>query len=300
MPTGSCRLCQQQAELKNSHVIPAFVFRWLRETSGNGHIRRMDEPNRRVQDGLKRYWLCTSCEALLNTSETSFATNLFHPYQTQSGAIFRYTDWLMRFCVSVSWRVLTYFLVETPITDIDETFHDYANEASSVWREFLLDQRRHPSQFQQHILPLDRIDSATFPLAPNINRYLTRAIDIDLCRSDSRSFIYSKIGRFVILGFINEPNPNQWKGTKVNVSGGIIEPKKYILPRAFGEFLNSKAERMASRLASISDNQNRKIEAAFRDNLDRFLGSDAFASMQADIELFGDSAFITRKPGDRP
>ena len=80
MKKGICRLCQQEAGLKLSHILPAFAFRWLKDSAGNAYIRRGMEPNRRVQDGLKYYWLCSSCEGLLNLSETAFATNLFYPY----------------------------------------------------------------------------------------------------------------------------------------------------------------------------------------------------------------------------
>jgi hypothetical protein len=97
MQQGTCRLCQQQAELKLSHILPAFIFRWLKETSGGGHLRHGMEPNRRIQDGLKRYWLCSPCEGRLNLSETAFATKLSHPYIEASGKQFTYSGWLIHF-----------------------------------------------------------------------------------------------------------------------------------------------------------------------------------------------------------
>jgi len=59
MPRGQCRLCQADADLQLSHILPAFVFRWLRESAGGNPIRNTSTPNLRVQDGLKRYWLCS-------------------------------------------------------------------------------------------------------------------------------------------------------------------------------------------------------------------------------------------------
>ena len=191
----------------------------------------------------------------------------------------------MHFCVSLSWRVLQFYLDEIPSSEWKSASLGHANEAEIVWREFLLHRRAHPGRFQQHILPLDRIEDATFQLPPNINRYLTRAIDMDICWGRERTFVYSKIGRFVFLGFVNEPDPNHWIGTKVNVSEGVIEPQKYTLPRVFGEFLNSKADRVASRLESISDVQKKKIEESFRGNLDRYIESDAFRAMSADVSI---------------
>jgi len=49
---ATCAFCGEHKDLKVSHVLPAFVFRWLRGRSGSGHLRDTDNPNRRVQDGL--------------------------------------------------------------------------------------------------------------------------------------------------------------------------------------------------------------------------------------------------------
>ena len=295
MPRGPCRLCKADSELQLSHILPAFAYRWLRESSGHGHIRASDEPNKRVQDGLKRYWLCSACEELFSRSETAFAGHLFHPYLAASGGIFPYSHWLLHFCASVSWRVLRFYLDEGHLTKWEPEALAHVSEAETVWREYLLGLHQHPGSFQQHLLPLDQIASASRELAPNINRYLMRAIHMDICRGSRSIFTYSKLGRFIILGFIHEPNPGHWRGTKVHATHGFIEPRKYVVPRALGEYLNEKARKMRDALASVSDRQHEKIDAAFRANVDRFVGSDAFAAMQADVEMFGYDAFSKRE-----
>jgi hypothetical protein len=63
---GTCAFCGEHKSLKDSHVLPAFVYRWLRTRSGTGHIRNTENPNRRVQDGLKFPWLCGDCESQFN------------------------------------------------------------------------------------------------------------------------------------------------------------------------------------------------------------------------------------------
>ena len=104
---GDCSFCAKNGELRDSHVLPAFVYRWLRKRSGTGHIRHTENPNRRVQDGLKLPWLCALCEAKFSQYETAFATKLFHPWNKGVVRI-NYTDWLLKFCTSVSWRVRSY------------------------------------------------------------------------------------------------------------------------------------------------------------------------------------------------
>lgn len=291
MPTGTCRLCKREAELQLSHVVPAFVFRWLRESSGNGHMRTTASPNLRVQDGPQKHWLCLECEARLGRSETTFATDLFHPYLAESGRRFRYGPSLLRFCVSVSWRNLLIQLEHLKEQDFTAQERSWIAQAELTWRQFLLEESSHPGSFRQFMLPLDRIESARRDLPPNINRYLMRAIDIDLCHGGQSLFTYTKLGRFVILGFINEPNPGHWVGGRVAANEGTIEPRHYTLPAPFGSYLMEKAGRVREAMQGVSLRQSAKIEQAFRANADQIVGSDFFEAMQADVEMFGSAAF---------
>lgn len=294
MPIGRCRLCGFESDLQLSHILPAFLYRWMRTTSGNSHLRYGGAPNKRVQDGLKYYWLCASCETLLSGSETAFANNLFYPYEKDESLRIAYDEWLLHFCVSVSWRVLRYYIEETPLeTEESDSFGRIA-EAESTWKAFLRGQRPHPGPFQQHLLPFSQIDSISSSLedlSPSLNRYLMRTIDMDFCRSDTMLCVFSKFGPFAILGFIREDRPSQWNGGKVHVRNGWIEPRKYKMPAAFFHYLNSKARKSAEILAGISPRQADKIDKAFHANKDHYVGSGEFLAMLNDIRLFGDAAF---------
>ena len=70
------------------------------------------------------------------------------------------------------------------------------------------------------------------------------------------------------------------------------------MPSAFAEYLNEKARKIREALAKMSDRQSDKVDAAFRANIDRFAGSDAFIAMQADVEMFGDEAFTELGPNE--
>lgn len=291
MSSGNCLLCGQESDLQLSHILPAFAFRWLRESAGNGHFRMGTNPNQRAQDWIKRHWLCSSCETVLSRSERSFATQLFHPYLDNSGARFHYGAWMIHFCTSLSWRVLRFYMEERSISDYPPETIEQINQAETVWREVLLGKRPHPGVHQQHVLPVDVAASLRGNFSPNINRYLARAIDMDLCHGDKTVFTYAKLGRFIVLGFVAEPEPGRWRGTKINANQGAIEPKTYVLPRAFGEYVNGKAQGMATLLESMSDQQHQKVDEAFRKNVDRYIDSDAFEAMRADVEMFGLAAF---------
>lgn len=302
MPRGCCRLCGVDADLQLSHILPAFVFRWMKETSGNGYLRSGQTPNRRVQDGLKFHWLCTSCENLLGRSEMIFADKLFYPYSRGESSRFIYSEWLLHFCVSVSWRVLHVHREQTGLNDYDQEAIASIDAAEATWREFLFGRIPHPGPFEQHLIPFDAIEFISFPnvdVSPNLNRYLMRTVDMDLIRTvDTETshrrkaiYVYAKLGRFAILGFVREEQRSRWQGTKVHVKKGVIEPRTYQLPRAFFEYMNGKARRTSELLASISPRQSETIDQSFRSNIDKYIGSDEFQAMQNDVRMFGDAAF---------
>lgn len=295
MPTGQCRLCKEEADLQLSHVLPAFVFRWLKESSGGGHLRASDAPNRRVQDGLKYHWLCSPCEELLSVSEGHFANRLFLPYTNDTTKRVAYSSWLMHFCTSVSWRVLRTAIERDQFDGWSPDSIARLHAADVAWREVLLRRRPHAGLLQQHMLPVDRIESASSnDLVPNINRYLMRAVQMDLCVAGEAIFTFAKLGRFIILGFVHEPKMERWKGTKVHATEGSIEPRNYQVPGILHTYLNEKANKMAEALRGMSDAQHNKVDSAFRNNVDRYIDSDAYDAMLADIEMFGDAAFSKR------
>lgn len=298
MSVGRCRLCDTESDLQHSHILPGFIFRWVRETSANGYLRQGMTPNKRVQDGPKRYWLCKSCEGLLNRSETAFAEKLFYPYINETFRIM-YEDWLLRFCVSVSWRVLCLYQEETQLeNNYGPKAIKHIAQAELTWRSFLLGKLPHPGRFHQHIIPVGAIESMSNPKidpSPNLNRYLMRTVGFDLCQNQTMILVYSKLPRFVILGFIHTECPNEWRGTQVRLKQGRIEPQKYHVPFTFIEYLNGRAHQQKEIAASISQRQREKSDQSFRKNVERFVGSDAFVAMQHDVEMFGDDAFCERQ-----
>lgn len=291
MSASDCHLCGVPSELQKSHIVPAFVFRWLRETSGNGHLRSNRNPNLRMQDGPKERWLCLTCEANFSRSEAAFANQIFHPYLQASGRRLRYGPWLLHFCVSVSWRTLRYHIQQKALNELSLYLSDRIGLAESAWRNYLLGNRLHPGEFRQHLVPMDQIQSASGELSPNINRYLMRAVQIDMCHGGNTLFTFTKLGRFMVLGFICEPSTSNWTGSRVNANQGTVEPRHYTMPAAFMGYLNDKANSLAGVTKALSERQKEKINNAFVSNMDRMIGSDFMTAMSADVEMFGSMAF---------
>lgn len=289
---GHCRLCLKWGELEESHIIPGFLYKWLKETSGTGFLRFGQNPNRRVQDGYKDYWLCSSCEDLFAKWESLFAEKVFHPLVNGQASTFTYQDWLLRFSVSLSWRVLLYIKETAGIAFFPDHLAQEAENAIARWAAFLLGQERNPGKYEQHMLPLDIIaDYTSGEMPPNINRYFLRSIDLDTVCSPSEAFVYVKLPHVMSVGFIHIKHPREWQGTKVHVQSGTLGSQKYVLPKKFGDYVLNQARRAKELLDSISGVQKTKIEQSLWKGIDKVPQSGSFKAMHADVELFGKDAF---------
>lgn len=290
---GICAFCNAEARLRDSHVLPAFVFRWLRGRSGTGHMRQTDNPNRRVQDGLKLPWLCSDCEARFSRYETAFATKVFHPWHAGTYKL-PYDNWLLKFCVSVSWRVLRYARGRNPDTTYTEDQEALMDDADARWRAFLLDEEPHPGAFEQHLLIFDMIEDTTVPDLPsNINRFLTGAVTLDIVGSDRSLMTFAKMGRFTIFGIIQKGSL-RWEGTKVHVKHGLLKPGKVVVPAPILGLLRDKAMLAGNFMASMSPAQRAKVDQHVIDNIEAFAASDQFASIAADARMFGEDAVLRK------
>lgn len=291
----TCRLCGETAQLLKSHVVPRFVFKWLRRTSGTGHLRSVEQPNLRVQDGIKRKWLCRQCEDIFQVDEQEFANNAFFPLVNGESSRIDYQEWMMRFCVSLTWRTALAAQQESDLRHCSSDLRNDTREAMTVWRDFLLRKVTNPGPFQQHFLPLSALASP-HPLAPpSINRYLLRSVDLDVLCSPREAIVWVKLPFFLILGWVKVQKPFQWKGTRLRVRKGQLLPGKTVLPGNVLQQLFDRAKRHQDALANISDTQEKKIDDAWRQDLDRAAESGSYEAMRHDVRLFGRSAFKRKR-----
>jgi hypothetical protein len=289
-----CRLCGEKKELQYSHVIPAFVYKWLKKTSGTGYLRFGMKPNKRAQDGLKFYWLCRNCEQKFCEWETAFSNKIFYPINQNTSANVQYTNWFLLFCVSVSWRVLTFYIEEGHLKNFTSEQIEVTKKTLQTWKEFLLGIRPHPDIYEQHFIPFDAIASHTMDqreMPANINRYILRAIDVDIVRGKRTAFTYTKMGRFIVIGFIIPPERRFWKNTKVHLNYGRITPTQYTLPTEFADYFFDKAKRSGAIFDELSTSQLVKIDKEFTKNIDRFANSESMVAMKHDVRMFGKAAF---------
>ena len=281
---GKCRLCGLNDQLQSSHVIPAFIFQWVRSTSATGHIRFGEMPNRRSQDGWKKYWLCSSCENQLSKSETAFANQLFYPFVEDRLSKPRYGPWLLKFCVSLSWRVLQCFDETDLLDDYTKAERKCFYEAERIWREYLIGYRPHPGHFRQHIYMVNAIAAAMAEVAPNINSHIMRHVAADVVKNKDVHLVYTKLPKIFIFGILRNDRASDWKGTKVSANGGII-PSSQTVPQEFYRYLNNKALNALRLQGSISQRQKEKIFSSLVSDPQKLVESDTLRAIELDVGL---------------
>ncbi|SDX41543.1 hypothetical protein [Paenibacillus sp. PDC88] len=89
-----CALCENESDLMQSHIIPKFVFRYLKKASFTGRLRNVSTPNNPLQDGDKMSLLCAQCESLFNANETQFANQVFFSFKKDGFNGLSYDVWL--------------------------------------------------------------------------------------------------------------------------------------------------------------------------------------------------------------
>lgn len=289
---SSCALCDESSELQDSHIIPSFIFEWLVNTSGTGFMRFGESPNLRVQDGWKPKMLCADCEQKFSLWEKRFADNCFYPIINGEKNQIRYEAWMLKFATSVSWRVLRSFKAIGGLDGFPENILSATENSLDVWRAYLLGKTSNPAKHEQHLMLMDTIESTTFENTPkNINRYLLRAVEIYVAYTPDSAITYAKMGKFILFGFIENPYPRRWKGTKLNANEGRFGVSDIELPSNVGNFIMDRARLAAEKTKQISEKQRAKINESYRKDIDRAATSESMRAMTQDVLLFGNSMF---------
>ncbi|HEY4356165.1 MAG TPA: hypothetical protein VGN16_10495 [Acidobacteriaceae bacterium] len=262
----------------------------MKETSATGYLRAGANPRRRAQDGLKASLLCENCEQRFSRLERDFANDIFYPIQRDKIEEVQYGKWFLKFCVSISWRVLSYGMQQARLDHFSEAQQCEARDALERWAQFLREEVPHPGRFEQRLALLGAIESvSSHNLPPNVNRYFMRGVEVDIAASKTSAFTYAKLGPFALFGMIDAGE--RWKGTKVNANEGTVGPTKYEFPHSIRDYWIDRALRHSQLSDKIPQKQQDRIEAAIRKNPERFSKSGTLEAMKHDVDMFGDAAF---------
>lgn len=285
--SNTCRLCGNNAPLLKSHIIPKFIFDWVKKTSATDYVRFNQNIDMPEQDGLKLSWLCSKCEQIISTYEKYFADRVFYPLHENAARI-TYNNGLLKFAASIAWRILQYKIELNQTENFNEKLIRASNQALIRWHDYLFNKTKNPGNYELHFYNYLGIISSIKSLPNNIHRYLHRDTGFNLYRIGEVALVYIKLPGFIIIGYISLPKNNiEFKKTRICVTSGTIEPMIYQAPIELWEIIKDEAQKAEEYQKSISDRQKTKINEKYKQNLQRASESETIKALTKDIHLNG-------------
>lgn len=283
-----CALCLREANLEQSHIVPKFVFRWLKQTSATGKFRRSNAVNVRVQDGVTHRLLCRACEQRLGAWEAKFASLFFRPILDGGDVPFRvdYEEWMFMCVLSISFRAVA--LQMRSSTPRREHHRLLIEAVLDEWRHALLSDPCRETVSEHHVFVLSPVeeDPPGEQLPDSLNWYWMRSVDLTLAFcGDKTAFSYVKLPGMVILSGILPATIEGMDGTRVRLRGRMAAPQS-ILNSEIGEFVVLTRPREAMPIfEGISSSQRAVIDRAYDAARGKWESLPSFAAGHSDFLL---------------
>jgi hypothetical protein len=279
---GHCKLFGDEAELRHSHIFPKFVIDYQKQT-GSKYLRSFTEPNRRQQDGLKRYFLSDKAEQKFSLSEKWFAEQVFKPYLTRQKTQFPYDDNLFYFVISFLWRVIILNLHDKP--NEHKPYLNLLLDAELEWRKFLANWQ-YPRNFDKVFIWLtDDVKSHSID-AKGVGYFMTRVMDCHIIYYDDDSYlgVYGRFLKFTFWAELKNENPQTSRDTlRISPTTGTLR-----FPQEFNDvmFSNFILERIkgTQNWPTTTDSQQDKIVDEIMKNPQAFIDSEAGKAIINDFE----------------
>ncbi len=266
-----CGLCGFEKNLRESHIIPKFVFDWIKGTSATGYLRQAIKINKRIQDGPKEKLLCDDCELKFSKLENYFAREIFYPYVNKTRDSFEYDERLQKFILSLSWRML-----KEDLKNFNKHHSEWTEKLTKTeekWRKLLLEEEC-DDEYEHHILLLDYVEDSTEDLPEHFESYIMRSVDGTIVFSSKRVFLFSKFPAMVFVSLIYPKSINQdLEGTLIKKRGTIKIPWTCNDPE-IGRLLLNRSK--IGDKQPISDKQKEKIKDTMLKDLERVKKSKSY------------------------
>ena len=277
---GKCKLYGTETELRKSHIIPKFAFDYMKKTGGP-YLRSFENPNKRIQDGIKKYLLGERAEQEFSKRERWFTNNIFFPYLTQNQQKMDYDENFAYFIISVLWRVILDIL-DNPLSDPKKL--DFLYQVVDEWKEFLAESIYPRNYNDLNIMLTDRLTSHTTN-SRNADLYLSRYIDATIIINDDYSTVgvYVKFMRFMFWSIL-KGKPTEGKNIKVQFTPSVLTLPQVVQDDYFGGFILRRIKEIDNGPV-VSKAQHRKIVEEIMKNENSFWNSDAGKSMLNDYRL---------------
>lgn len=217
--TGTCKLCGNAGEIKNSHIVPNFILKMLKDDRKNWYallpsLLTAESPSEPVQQAMREYLLCETCENKFSKWEKLFSVE--YKQVLSKGAPFPTDyfkqDWLLRLALSFAWRAAQSFVIKATGT-IPASELAIVSKACDFWSQFLLDENLQytgakPTWWEakyETVLASDKESLQEIADQPDgLDTYLARFCDYAIGPSDNGVFLWFKVP-FLVMTIALEP-----------------------------------------------------------------------------------------------
>ena len=289
-----CKLCKAEAELQCSHVVPRYVWKWLRRTGITHHMRSSADPNQRQQDGPKRRWLCTDCEQKLSKWENRFKKEVFEP-ATKVQKIGPYSGRGMLCALSILWRVGMQMCEhpERPKGQQGDARRK-VERLLNAWRKELVEEKISPST-KMRLVKFGTTNTGLHGFGGRLNRYLTRYVGVDILWNEAGEicYVWCKLGPIVLIGVVEETPEVERLWVNADMIQGQAPKQNVQLPSALLEPMQNQTRKMEEMQSRMSPRQQAKVTEELqrigisREKLEK---TEQGRAMLADIRMYGRGA----------
>lgn len=290
---SNCALCNKDAELKLSHIIPKFVFRYLKKDSFTGRLRNALDPNIALQDGDKEYLLCGECEGLLSKGETKFSNKFFQVFKKEGFSRLDYNNsWLNYFVTSVNWRTLYldidgYEKEEDIKNKISTNQLSFLKKAEQIMRQYLQGERRDLDFIENHIFFFDTIKSIE-----NEDHNLTTlhsliqgsAFGYTVHTQNGGVYVFANLSGIFIITILKKEKKEKWRNTFIKNEKGRIKSPQYSNSTVFSEIYYIAEQREHS-YKRMSEKQKHLILDKAKQDVDGFKKSGSYQRIIKDSQI---------------
>lgn len=256
---GKCSLCHKTAELQESHIIPSFVFKWIKRNNFTGRLRSTGNIDIPIQDGPKKPLLCSTCEEKFSNPEGKFSQLIFRPYLTGTAQDVEYGPWLRYFTISVAYRVIL-DLKSQLLAAMSANEQKKLKRAMRKWKDYLLGEKS-LEEYETHLLPLDYVVKMDAP-APKINAYMMGSSDYQILGEENEIAVYIKLPGFAFFVAVAPSAFEGFENTQI-FDQGLLKLKSnkiYTVPGEYFAVIRERSYKIAE--AKMSENQRQKIVQA--------------------------------------
>jgi len=287
MSKGICKLCGIEDDLKESHIVPKSIYKWIKNTSATSFLRAGKNPNLRIQDGIKIRLLCGDCEQRFSSYEKYFIENIFKPINEvepteQTPVSFDYNDKLFYFINSIWWRIIHYNSSNNEL--IKSKYWDVIQDCEKELKRFLLTFEYPINCDKIYINLLGYVEHAP-PEYKNVNYFFMRSVDPFIMFDDSACFFSLRIPSFWFFGNIVGLDDEKLNVLKLNPSGDTFKVSQgYILNEYnISSFIGARLKGYQDKFNEISKNQIDKITTDALKNREKLRESKSYVASQFDI-----------------